>query len=33
MTENDLIKLYCIINDFYNHFIKTKSGKNYLSEY
>ncbi len=27
MTENDLIKLYCIIDDFYKRFIKTEMGK------
>lgn len=33
MTETDLIELYCITDDFYNHFIETNSGKKCLSEY
>ena len=33
MTENDLIKLYCIIDDFYHMFIKTENGKKNLGFY
>lgn len=33
MTENSLIELYCIIDDFYHRFIETESGKKALSEY
>ncbi len=33
MTENDLIELYCIIDDFYQRFIKTSSGKKNLNMY
>ncbi len=33
MTENDLTTLYCIIDDFYNRFIKTNIGKNSLCQY
>ena len=33
MTENDLIELYCIIDDFYHMFIKTEAGKKNLAFY
>ena len=33
MTENDLIKLYCIVDDFYHMFIETESGKKNLELY
>ena len=33
MIVNDLIGLYCIIDDFFHRFIETKTGKNNLSEY
>ncbi len=33
MTENDLIKLYCIVDDFYHMFIKTECGKKNLELY
>lgn len=33
MTENDLTELYCIVDDFYNRFIKTEAGKKNLDRY
>lgn len=33
MTENDLLELYCTIDDFYQSFIKTEPGKKNLAEY
>ena len=33
MTENDLVELYCTIDDFYQCFIKTEPGKKNLAEY
>ena len=33
MTENDLVELYCIIDDFYQRFITTEPGKKNLAEY
>lgn len=33
MTENDLLELYCTIDDFYQCFIKTEPGKKNLAEY
>jgi len=33
MTENDLISLYCIVDDFYQKFIETKAGKKNLVRY
>ena len=33
MTENDLTRLYCIIDDFYHMFIKTENGKKNLGFY
>ena len=33
MTENDLVELYYIIDDFYQRFIKTETGKKNLAEY
>ena len=33
MTENDLIKLYCIVDDFYHMFIETECGKKNLEFY
>lgn len=33
MTENNLLELYCTIDDFYQCFIKTEPGKKNLAEY
>ena len=33
MTENDLTRLYCIVDDFYHMFIKTEYGKKNLELY
>ena len=33
MTENDLLELYCTIDDFYQCFIKTEPEKKNLAEY
>ena len=33
MTENDLIELYCIIDNFYQRFIMTTAGKKNLELY
>jgi len=33
MTENDLIELYCIVDDFYQKFVETKAGKRNLALY
>lgn len=33
MIENDLIGLYCMIDDFFHRFVETKAGKRNLSEY
>jgi len=33
MTENDLVELYCVIDDFYHCFIQTETGKKNLNNY
>lgn len=33
MIENNLIELYCIVDDFFQRFVETKVGKKNLSEY
>lgn len=33
MTENDLIGLYCIGDDFFQRFVETKAGKRHIGEY
>ena len=33
MTENDLVELYCIIDDFYQRFIETPAGKKNIELY
>lgn len=33
MIENDLIELYCKVDDFFQRFVETKAGKKCLSEY